>query len=78
MGRGAYKFLLVSFVALGLIMGGEFLFIFLLRYMFLIPINPVMLWNLFSLGFAFGAVVIVYLVRFALGKGFDLKPMDDE
>jgi len=74
----AYKFLLVSFVALGLVMGGEFLIVLLLRYMFLIAINPVMLWNLFSLGFALGAVVIAYMVRFTLERGFDFKPMDDE
>ncbi len=74
----ACKFLLVSFVALGLMMGGEFLVVFLLRYMFLITINAVMLWNLFSLGFALGAVVIAYIVRFTLERGFDLRPMSDE
>jgi hypothetical protein len=74
----AFRFLLVSFVALGLIMGGEVLAILILQYMFLITVTPLSLWNLFSLGFAFGAVVITYLVRVGLERGFDLKPMDDE
>lgn len=74
----AYKFLLVSFAALGLIMGGEVLIIFILRYMFLITISPLSLWNLFSLGFALGAVIIAYMVRVGLERGFDLKPVDDE
>lgn len=74
----AYKFLLVSFAALGLIMGGEVLIIFILRYMFLITVAPLSLWNLFSLGFALGAAVIAYLVRAGFERGFDLKPMDDE
>jgi hypothetical protein len=74
----AFKFLLVSFVALGLIMGGEVSIMLILRYMFLITVTPLPLWNLFSLGFAFGAVAIAYLVRVGLGRGFDLKPMDDE
>jgi len=74
----AFRFLMVSFVALGLIMGGEVLIILILRYMFLIAVTPLSLWNLFSLGFAFGAVVIAYLVRVGLERGFDLKPMEDD
>ncbi len=74
----AFRFLLVSFVALGLIMGGEVLIILILRYMFLITVTPLSLWNLFSLGFAFGAVIIAYLVRVGLERGFDLKPMEEE
>jgi len=74
----AYKFLLVSFGALLLIMGGEVLITFILRYMFLITVTSLSLWNLFSLGFALGAAVIAYLVRAGFEKGFDMKPMDDE
>jgi len=74
----AYKFLLVSFAALCLIMGGEVLAVFILRYMFLITVTPISLWNLFSLGFALGAAVIAYLIRAGFERGFDLKPMDDE
>jgi hypothetical protein len=74
----AFRFVLVSFVALGLIMGGEIMITLILRYMFLITVTPLSLWNLFSLGFAFGAVVIIYLVRFGLERGFDLKPIEDE
>ncbi len=74
----AFRFLLVSFVALGLIMGGEVLIILMLRYMFLIDVTPLSLWNLFSLGFAFGAVIIAYLVRVGLERGFDLKPMEEK
>ena len=74
----AFRFLLVSFVALCLIMGGEILILLILRYMFLITVTTLSLWSLFSLGFAFGAVVIGYLVRAGLERGFDLKPMEDE
>lgn len=74
----AYKFLLVSFLAIILIMGGELVVLFILRFMFLVSLELLSLWDLFVMGFAAGAVIIAYLVRFTLEKAFDLKPMEDE
>jgi hypothetical protein len=74
----AYKFLLTSFVAIVAIMGGELILLFVLRFMFLVSINLLSLWDLFVVGFAAGAVIIVYMIRFTFGKAFDLKPIEDE
>jgi hypothetical protein len=74
----AYKFLLASFAAIVAIMGGELVLLFILRSMFLVSIDLLSLWDLFVVGFAGGAVIIVYLIRFILEKAFDLKPFDDE
>ncbi len=54
-----YKFLLASFVAIVAIMGGELILLFVLRFMFLVSINLLSLWDLFVVGFAAGAVIIV-------------------
>lgn len=72
-----YKFLLTSFVAIVAIMGGELILLFVLRFMFLVSLNLLSLWDLFVVGFAAGAVIIAYLVRFTLEKAFDLKPLED-
>lgn len=74
----AYKFLLTSFVALVLIMGGELLILFILRFMFLVSFDLLSLWNLFVVGFAVSVVIIVYLIRFTFEKIFDMKPVEDE
>jgi len=74
----AYKFLLVSFLAIILIMGGELLGLFILRFMFLVSLDLLSLWDLFVVGFAAGALIIVYLARFTLERAFDLKPIEDE
>jgi hypothetical protein len=74
----AYKFLLVSFLAIVAVMGGEVLVLFILRFMFLASLNLLSLWDLFVVGFAAGAVVIAYLARFLLEKGFDLRPTEDD
>lgn len=74
----AYKFFLVSFVAIVAIMGGELLILFVLRFMFLASLDLLTLWDLFVVGFAAGAVIMVYLIRFTLEKAFDLKPVEDE
>ncbi|HYB83960.1 MAG TPA: hypothetical protein VED86_01410 [archaeon] len=74
----AYKFLLASFVAIVAIMGGELILLFVLRFMFLVSINLLSLWDVFVVGFAAGVVIITYLIRFTLGKAFDLKPLEDE
>jgi hypothetical protein len=59
-------------------MGGEVLVLFILRFMFLASLNLLSLWDLFVVGFAAGAVVIAYLARFLLEKGFDLRPTEDD
>jgi hypothetical protein len=74
----AYKFLLVSFLAIVLIMGGELFVLFVLRFMFLVSLDLLSLWDLFVVGFAAGVVIIAYLARFTLEKAFDLKPMEEE
>jgi hypothetical protein len=74
----AYKFLLASFLAILTIMGGEVLFLFLLRFMFLASLDLLSLWDLFVICFAAGVAVIAYLVRFTLEKAFDLRPMEDD
>ena len=74
----AYKFLLVSFLTIVAVMGGEVLALFILRFMFLASLNLLSLWDLFVVGFAGSVAVIAYLFRFTLEKIFDLKPIEDE
>jgi hypothetical protein len=74
----AYKFLLASFVTIVAIMAGELILLFVLRFMFLVSINLLSLWDLFVVGFAAGAVIMVYVIRVTLEKAFDLKPFEDE
>jgi hypothetical protein len=74
----AYKFLLASFLTIVAIMAGELILLFVLRFMFLVSINLLSLWDLFVVGFAAGAVIIVYLIRFFLERAFDLKPFEDD
>jgi hypothetical protein len=73
-----YKFLLASFVTILAIMGGELVLLFVLRFMFLVSLNLLSLWDLFVIGFALGAVIIAYVFRFVLEKAFDMKPLEDE
>jgi hypothetical protein len=74
----AYKCLLASLVAIVAIMGGELILLFVLRFMFLASFNLLSLWDLFVVGFAAGAVIMMYIIKFSLEKGFDLKPVGDE
>lgn len=46
-----YKFLVASFVAIVAIMFGELLILFILRFMFLVSLNLLSLWDLFVIGF---------------------------
>ena len=73
-----YKFLVTAFLAIVAIMFGELLILFILRFMFLVSLDLLSLWDLFVVGFAAGAIVIAYLSRFTLEKVFDLKPVEDE
>lgn len=73
-----YKFLVASFLVLALIMGGQYLLVIILRFMFLIPIDLLSLWDLFVLGFAGSAALLAYLFRTFLGRSLDLKPPEDE
>jgi len=74
----ACKFLLTSFIVIMAIMGGELLILFILRFMFLVSLSLLSLWDLFVVGFAAGILVIAYLMRFVLEKAFDLKPLEEE
>ena len=74
----ACKFLLASFLVIIVIMGGELLVLFILRFMFLVSVDLLSLWDLFVVGFAAGILVIASLIRFALEKGLDLKPLEEE
>ena len=72
------KFLLVSFLTIVAVMGGEVVVLFVLRFMFLVSLNLLSLWDLFVIGFAGSVAVIAYIFRFTLEKAFDLKPIEDE
>lgn len=74
----AYRFLLASLIALVLTMGGELLILFILRFMFLVSLDLLSLWDLFVVGFAAGAVVLVYLVRLGCKRILDMEPVEDE
>jgi hypothetical protein len=74
----AHKFLLFSFLAIVIIMGGEVLVLSVLRFMLLVSLNLLSLWDLFVVGFAAGVIIIAYLIRLTLEKAFDLKPMGEE
>lgn len=73
----AAKFLLTCFIALVLIMGGGLLVVVVLRYVFLVSLKLVSFQDLFVIGFAFGAMIIVYFLRFIF-EGFDMKPLEAE
>jgi len=72
------KFLLTTFLAVLTIMGGELLILFILRFMFLVSLDILSLWDLFVVGFGAGILMIAYLIRFALEKAFDMKPLEVE
>lgn len=73
-----YRFLMAAFVVLAVIMGGQYLLVLILRYMFLAPVELLSLWDLFVLGFGAGIVLIAYALRTMLGRSFDLRPLEDE
>lgn len=73
-----YKFLVAAFVVLAVIMGGQYLLVLILRYMFLVPVELLSLWDLFVLGFGAGIALIAYALRTMLGRSFDLRPLEDE
>ena len=72
------KFLLASFLVIVVIMGGELLVLFILRFMFLISVDWLSLWDFFVVVFAAGILVIASLIRIVLDKGLDLKPLEEE
>ena len=74
----AYKFLLTSFLAITAIMGGELLLLFILRFMFLVSLDPFSLSDLFVVGFAAIILIMAYSIRFTLEKGFNLNPLEEE
>jgi len=72
------KFQLTVFVVTAILMVGQVFLVYLLRYMFLIILNLVSLWDLFVLGFMAGMTAIAYVARTILERYFDLKPIDEE
>lgn len=72
------KFQLTVFTVTAILMVGQVFLVYLLRYMFLIALNLVSLWDLFVLGFMAGMTAIAYATRMILERHFDLKPIDEE
>jgi len=72
------KFQLTVFTATAILMVGQVFLVYLLRYMFLITLNLVSLWDLFVLGFMAGMTAIAYVTRTILERYFDLKPIDED
>ena len=70
-----FKFLLTALLIIAAVMGGQFILLSVLNFMFLAPVNMLNLWDLFVLGFAAGVTVIAYAFRLCLEKSFDLKPL---
>jgi len=71
------KFQLTVFTVTAILMVGQVFLVYLLRYMFLITLNLVSLWDLFVLGFMAGMIAIAYATRAILERYFDLKPIDE-
>ncbi len=71
------KFQLTVFAITAILMVGQVFLVYLLRYMFLIALNLVSLWDLYVLGFMAGMTAIVYVTRAVLERYFDLKPIDE-
>jgi len=61
-----------------MLMGGQFVVLWVLQVMFLAPVSMLSLWDLYVLGFAGGAVILAYLAKFSMDRAFDLKPMFPE
>jgi hypothetical protein len=72
------KFQMTVFTITAILMVGQVFLVYLLRYMFLIALNLVSLWDLFVLGFMAGMTAIAYVTRTILERYFDLKPIDEE
>lgn len=72
------KFLLTAFLVIAAAMGGQFILLSVLKFMFLAQVNMLNLWDLFVLGFAAGIAAIAYTFRLVLEKSFDLKPLFQE
>ena len=70
-----FKFLLTAFLVIAAAMGGQFILLSVLNFMFLAPVNMLSLWDLFVLGFAAGITAIAYVLKLCLEKSFDLKPL---
>jgi hypothetical protein len=70
-----WKFLLTAFLVIAIAMGGQFILVSALRFMFLAQVNVLNLWDLFVLGFAGGIAIIGYTLKLVLEKSFDLKPL---
>jgi len=70
-----WKFLLTSFLAIATAMGGQLILLSLLKFMFLVQVSMLSLWDLYVLGFSAGIAAIAYVLKLLLEKSFDLKPL---
>ena len=70
-----WKFFLTAFLAIAVAMGGQLILLSLLKFMFLVQVSMLSLWDLYVLGFAAGIAAIAYVLKFLLEKSFDLKPL---
>jgi hypothetical protein len=74
----AYKFLGATFAILAVLMVGQFLILQVLRFMFLVELELLSLWDLFVLSFAGGMALLAFVLRTILGRMLDLRPLEDE
>jgi len=72
------KFLLTAFLVIAAAMGGQFILVSVLSFMFLAQVNMLSLWDLYVLGFAAGIAAIAYAFKLCLEKSFDLKPLHQD
>ena len=70
-----WKFFLTAFLAIAVAMGGQLILLSLLKFMFLVQVSMLSLWDLYVLGFAAGIAAIAYVLKLLLEKSFDLKPL---
>jgi hypothetical protein len=73
-----WKFLLTAFIVIAVVMSGQFVLLSVLRFMFLVQVNMLNLWDLYVLGFAAAIAGIAYVFKLAFEKSLDLKPLFQE
>lgn len=73
-----WKFLLTAFIVIAVVMSGQFVLLSVLKFMFLVQVKMLNLWDLYVLGFAAAIAGIAYVFKLAFEKSFDLKPLFQE
>jgi hypothetical protein len=72
------KYCLTAFLIIAVLMGGQYIVLYVLNFMFLLPVNMLSLWDLFVLCFAAGMAVIAWLSKLILKKTLDWEPTFEE